>query len=301
MSEFRLFKVIDSKVSESRVDIFDVLRSLAILLIVIGHLGFSVFSSIYPPGKVGVSIFIILSGMALEYVYGSRNIDVGNFYWRRLLRIYPTYFLALILAAFILGKQSLPSNIFEGLLTFTGLCAFAGKWGCSLVETSWFIGLIMSLYLFYPYLSKWTKQSPYTMIGTLFFANLVSNFMVTKVVPLPNQPLDWFPFCRIFEFGLGIFLVRQQTVRSVLDNFRLPMLRTSVRYTSDLSLPVFLIHFPLISTIPFWKSFGGTFGGLAAYSCLTVILSHILLSIDRFIQQKIKELPNPHRATSLNT
>jgi len=62
-----------------------------------------------------------------------------------------------------------PSTLFELFLNLSGFAPFAGKtFDEYLIQTSWFIGTIMSLYLFYPYISKAMKKHPNSSIIVLF-------------------------------------------------------------------------------------------------------------------------------------
>ena len=56
--------------SKSRLAILDILRLVAIFFIVTGHLGLGGRIGFIELGTVGVSLFIFISGMSLEYVYG---------------------------------------------------------------------------------------------------------------------------------------------------------------------------------------------------------------------------------------
>jgi peptidoglycan/LPS O-acetylase OafA/YrhL len=281
-----------SKPTQTRIVSFDVLRSLAIFLIVIGHIGFAHIP--FSTGGIGVSLFLLLSGMSIEWVYGGRNVDPKKFYLRRILRVYPTYFMTLVMATVILGVDHLPANFTDAVLTLTGFCAFAGKWGCSLVETSWFIGLIMSLYFIYPFLSKWMTRSPYSVICILLVVSVLSTLVIRQYQLLPQSPLvpqaslAWFPLCRIFEFGLGIFLVKQNWFRILMEQNNFATFGGLFRYTSDISFPVFLIHYPLLSVIKFWKGLAGPLLGLVVYFGLTVLLAHILLVLDGILQRNLK-------------
>jgi peptidoglycan/LPS O-acetylase OafA/YrhL len=270
-----------------RLILLDIIRSIAIFLVVIAHIGFSTIGW-FKPGSIGVSLFLILSGMTLGYSYIDRCPSFMPFIQKRMMRIYPTYFMALIIAAFILGSSKFPVNVSETFLTLGGFCAFAGKWGCGLVETSWFIGLIMSLYTIYPYLASSMWRRPYTTIVALFIISSISNLLVSEY--LPRDPLAWFPLCRVFEFGLGIFLVQQKKIVNLIKNYRLPWNDKVFPYISDISLPVFLIHYPLVSMIPFWRALGGPWFGLVIYFAMTWILSQLILVVDRGLQVHFKGL-----------
>lgn len=49
-------------------------------------------------GSTGVSVFFVLSGFILTYTYSGRSASLGQFYWARIVRIWPIYL------AFIIGS-----------------------------------------------------------------------------------------------------------------------------------------------------------------------------------------------------
>ena len=65
------------------------------------------FASVAPPGALAVQFFFVLSGFVMAVAHGAdRGADwkvAGRFLWRRACRIYPMYWLALLLAATVLG------------------------------------------------------------------------------------------------------------------------------------------------------------------------------------------------------
>ncbi len=91
-------------------------------------------------------------------------------------------------------------------LTLTGTYAFAGRWGGPFLNTSWFIGLIFVLYLVFPWLSRAISARPALTMAALLALSLASRALLGRYGWLPGRPLDWFPPCRVFEFGLGIWL-----------------------------------------------------------------------------------------------
>lgn len=278
--------------SKSRLAILDILRLVAIFFIVTGHLGLGGRIGFIELGTVGVSLFIFISGMSLEYVYGKgEGLKFLPFFIKRILRIYPIHVMCLIVAAIILGSDYLPSDPVEFFLTLTGFCAFAGRWGCRLVETSWFLGLIISLYLIFPLLSKGLKKHPIGVILALFFISVISHEVVRYFyMSMPGRLIEWFPPCRVFEFGLGIFIARRDSIMKIIEKIKLPALSHILQYGGNLSFPIFLIHFPLIAIISFWRNVGGTLLGLSVYFVLTWLISHGLLVVDEWIQRKIQPI-----------
>jgi len=161
----------------------DVVRIIAIALLLTSHIAgiihnpiggtFGIKGFYYVTlGGLAVSIFLILSGITLGLQYSNMNISYYNFILKRFYRIYPIYYMSIILSIFILiiknyyftGILSIPFqsfNISNIVLSITGFYAFAGKWGGPFVGTSWFIGVIISMYLLYPVISILIKKWPH--------------------------------------------------------------------------------------------------------------------------------------------
>lgn len=106
------------------------LRFIAAFMVIVHHI--EQFKSIYKldnhwdnkavalSGKLGVVLFFVLSGFLITYLLltekeKTTTISVKDFYIRRILRIWPLYFLIVILALFVLpyiGIFQLPSGSF---------------------------------------------------------------------------------------------------------------------------------------------------------------------------------------------
>lgn len=104
----------------------DELRGLAILLVVVGHLGFHTLEArqqIYFPvlGQYGVSIFFLLSGFGLTRSYVNRPLLLTDFFIRRLSKIMIPYWIATVVIVLIdsifLDKSYCATDI---LLTMVG-------------------------------------------------------------------------------------------------------------------------------------------------------------------------------------
>jgi peptidoglycan/LPS O-acetylase OafA/YrhL len=215
---------------------FDVVRILAISLIIIAHLG---FMSVGPVsvGGFGVTLFLVMSGLLLALT--DRKQPWGSFMWQRAQRIYPTYWVCLALSMVIAWK--LPLDAVDAILMVTGTCSLAGRWGCSILNTSWFIGTIMVLYGFYPLLKRCMASSPIITLVALYGISL---FMQRKGVtwmalPLKGSPQWSFPLCRVFEFGVGI------AAAAYLPHIDAISPRW-INYLAELSFPAFLLHWPLL-------------------------------------------------------
>jgi peptidoglycan/LPS O-acetylase OafA/YrhL len=114
-----------------RLGAVDALRGVAVALVVLHHLPLGSLAGLpalrpvvelQRLGFVGVSLFLVLSGFSIHLRYAGRAepLALGAFLWRRVRRIYPTYYAGLVIAVVL------------GLLT-TGAAATFGhrSWGWS--------------------------------------------------------------------------------------------------------------------------------------------------------------------------
>jgi len=244
---------------KQRIYILDLLRAIAIFLVLGIHILREIATFYHPVwlvnltqyfgvkdffwvtlAGIGVVLFIILSGMVLEYNHGEEKYSYFSFIYKRLKRIYFTYWLCLALAIFLIGSAS------RLWLDATGLMIFSGKaWGSFAIPTAWFLGLILCLYLFYPLLSRSIKKSPYITLAILLIVSFISRIWIVETNFI-HRGIDSFPLSRIFEFGLGIFLMQKPAVVRFLSSLNKFSSSKILLFISDISFPVFLIHSVLI-------------------------------------------------------
>lgn len=302
---------------DTRVLLFDLWRVIAIAMVIFSHVSITIgyplnqFSVNYFPwktwGEVGVTLFLILSGLSLEYNYGQKKMTFGSYYLRRIIRIYPVYYMSLMSGLVTNFAIALWATVHHGksfgfmqgfdlidfLLTATGFNAFAGKWGGTLIWSSWFIGLIMTLYLFYPIISSGTKRNPWLCIFLLLFISMTSRFYTAHSSVLSGNPLQWFPLNRIFEFSLGVFLI---TVINRESFLRFNKWLSHIRYLSSfsaLSFPLFLIHDPFRRFIHIGHGdMKSLIIGVTFFLFISIFFSTCALMIDRKIQQILLQRDN---------
>jgi len=274
-----------------RSSLVDLLRILAISLVLNQHSAMWLVQS-WPPvyhvkgfyvswGQLGVTIFLLVSGIALRL--NDRGQGVAAFYTRRLQRIYPVYWMVLALSlamGLMFHWDNFPKDWVEGALTITGFCAFAGLLGCWLTP-AWFIGLILSLYAVYPWLSRVMNRAPRITLVALLFISLASRLTVDDY--LPNFPTEWFPLCRVFEFGLGIYLAQEVRLAPAL-RWRAPApMSRIVEILSELSFPAFLIHW-LFRNV--YLHLGPPLHVLM-FLIMTMSVSYVVLLIDSYLQRAL--------------
>lgn len=148
-------------------------------------------------GKLGVVLFFVLSGFLITYLLLSeeqafKKISIGKFYMRRILRIWPLYFLIIILAFFVLpnveifilpgyGKDVIYSNLFWKLLLYViffpnlvlsllGVVPYASH--------TWSIGTEEQFYLVWPVLIKYIKKYRTLLMFVIIISYLAIKFFL---------------------------------------------------------------------------------------------------------------------------
>jgi peptidoglycan/LPS O-acetylase OafA/YrhL len=137
-----------------RIAAVDELKGLGILLVVLYHSGAVLGNENTLHGEVGVDIFLILSGFTLAL--NSATLPLKEFFKRRFLRIYPSYWLALGLFVWMLrffyGQDRSWETIWHhalGIHGFTRLAFFA-----DISDPLWFVSMIVAAYLVFAAIRK---------------------------------------------------------------------------------------------------------------------------------------------------
>jgi peptidoglycan/LPS O-acetylase OafA/YrhL len=160
---------------------FNALRFMAALLVIMHHVEqirqnyglpnlkmFAWFNN----GSLAVNFFFVLSGFLITHLLLAEHdktgtVSIKQFYLKRLLRIWPLYFL-LILIGFVVLPFALPSSFaskfpylsWEGLLLYVLFLPNLAKviWGNHILVPLWSIGVEEQFYLLWAPLVKWFKR-----------------------------------------------------------------------------------------------------------------------------------------------
>lgn len=197
---------------KARFDI-QLLRGLAILLVVAHHTGVGVHS-----GFLGVDIFFVVSGYLITGLV-SRALDAGtfrfrNFYTRRAKRLLPAAYVTLALTM-VMGTWLLTSREFidfgktlQGAVTFTGNLAMLGQTGyfdgdpeskpllhtwSLAIEEQYYLGLPLLLWLL-------PRRARIPGLSLVTLASLTLCFAARAI--LPNETFYRVEF-RAWELGIG--------------------------------------------------------------------------------------------------
>ncbi len=214
------------------------LRLIAALLVIVHHVEQlkylydlpNNFSSSFVQiiGELGVILFFVLSGFLITYLLleeekRTQTIAVNNFYVRRILRIWPLYFLIVVLALFLLPNISwftLPEydklRVYENLSSKILLYVFflpnlvTPLFGIvPYASHLWSIGTEEQFYLIWPPILKFFKKYRlhlmlFIVVGYLMFARALFSSR-TDLIPLKYELNAFWQTFNIASMAIGGF------------------------------------------------------------------------------------------------
>ena len=208
------------------------LRFIAALLVIIDHtelfksyLGMpTLWANSYSAylGAFGVSIFFVLSGFLITYLLLEEQteapIQIKHFYIRRILRIWPLYYLIVILGFFIVPHidfLQIPTYSAEmgdylgRFLLFAGLAAnvaFVYFPTVAFANILWSVAVEEQFYLFWPHVVK-IKQKLLGVMGLLLLLYLALKFYAGELDPKFEELVIRTRFSSMIIGGIGAYLV----------------------------------------------------------------------------------------------
>lgn len=300
-----------SEIIRERVFYLDFIRAISICLIIIFHfdrhasdLNISdnpIFGTDFELlGRIGVSLFIILSGASLMLNTRER-FDVKKFYKKRFFSIYPlfwvayaTTFLCLFLLSRHLPPNHHPATILLTIMGLDGFLLFAIPNYYLLGE--WFIGFILIFYVTFPLLRYLLlRYRLFTLLSCFFIALLITLFYDLEMSILR------FPPSRLMEFALGMCFIYYFSTSHKIRNllfFGMAVLLFSLTMTFNIPLlfevamqgvSVFL-GLAIISVFFENASFGRIIRFLSAYSFGAFLIHHVMLIqiLSFFVGQQLR-------------
>lgn len=162
-------------------------------------------------GIYGVSIFYVLSGLTLYFVYYTKmkpnKVQLKDFYKKRIFRIFPLLWLVTIVSI-ILSRQ-IP-NWWDLFLNLTGLFGFI-NWDKYFSTGVWSIGNELVFYAFFPFFILFAKKSKvlFLLFSGLIFSLFIyfSFFKLSTSIQLTDQWRDYInPLNQVFLFLSGFLI-----------------------------------------------------------------------------------------------
>jgi peptidoglycan/LPS O-acetylase OafA/YrhL len=192
------------------------LRAWAALLVVLYHLSgelgaLPVISAAVHFGRMGVTLFFVLSGFVLTYTYYGQDTPKWTFWWRRFVRIWPLHIAVLLgctLGLLALGDKVSVSAVAPSALLLHAWIPSATVQG-DVLGTSWSLSDEAFFYTLFPFLllpvaRRW--MSWHRIVGGLWLLG-VAYYLVISLSAVGFAQvwaLDYLPLARVAQFVTGI-------------------------------------------------------------------------------------------------
>jgi len=247
---------------------FDSIRAIAVIIVIIGHWGLpfapkgaldEVITSVVQFGRFGVTMFFVLSGFLITSIllhekekhdHSARLVSVKNFFARRVLRIFPIYYLFIFLIL-LTGDPYVRSHIWYYLGYSSNL--LRNKNDLSLPHF-WTLAIEEQFYLIWPWLILFVnkKYTRYIFIVSILLGT-ISQYISYNWLHLPYGYIA----VNCFDsFGLGALYawmrLDKENCRKFEQSFRLvfPVLLFAVWKITPMSgMPVAVIFIRFVDNI----------------------------------------------------
>ncbi len=250
------------------------LRFLAALAVIITHIellkgnfdmkNYWKNSLIFNLGGIGVYFFFVLSGFLITYLLLvekkiSKNISIKHFYVRRILRIWPLYYLILIIGFFVLPNFSIftipyfernflahfNSNLLLYIFILPNI-AFSLFQAVPNIGQAWSIGVEEQFYIVWPWIISKSKNVLKSLI-IILFAIILIKIIVLMVAPLYSQTRWYISFKSLIAMskfecmavgGIGAYLlfIKSNIVTYIINKYLL--------FVSIIFIPLLIIIIP---------------------------------------------------------
>jgi peptidoglycan/LPS O-acetylase OafA/YrhL len=214
-------------IAREHLPALDGLRAVAVAAVMVFHFGAASFYW----AKLGVTLFFVLSGFLITLLLirereATGSVSLRKFYFRRALRIFPAYYVFLLLSFgwMLIEGMDVPAALVlsAGLYALNYVQAF-GAFRDTPVSHGWSLGVEEQFYLLWPtmLLAAWNRKvAPGALVGFALGAILLWRvfLVVTDLVPDGYQ---YYAFDTQFDallIGCGLALcARAEWVQRVAD------------------------------------------------------------------------------------
>lgn len=286
-----------------RLFFLDFIRALSVLLIILYHFDLEILSE-HPGariagklvvfnqaiGDLGVTLFIIISGAALMVSTDSR-FSVSDFFKKRVLAIFPSYWISYIAVSALLfllrGAIAGDGEHWKFLLTLTGLDGFLFyKIPNYYLIGEWFTGFILIIYVAFPVLRIGVMKRPVlTGLTVLVLSLVLHHFYNSFFLMLENRN----PLMRLPEFVFGMcfsrYILRQNTIAFVVSLALLVLFFfwtppfPPVQYGLVLGIAVFCVLAVMAERMAWPSSVVNAVTFLSKYAFLAFLVHHQIIYI----------------------
>lgn len=203
--------------SHRRIIGLDIFRILLTLLIFLFHsklhygCDYGLLNNFVSMGSIAMTGFFMLSGFSLsvanaEVLRKEEKHSLRQFYFKRIISIYPAYIIVSIIYCFTIAKESFIDNCILLPIELMGIQSYIpNSFLVSHHHQTWFISCLFFCYAIYPfilYVFDRMKEKELLIVG------IILCFLILWIPIVVNRfdmgSMYDSPFYRILEFGLGI-------------------------------------------------------------------------------------------------
>ena len=198
-----------------RLEQFEIFRFLGAVVVLLFHTAretsfFHKLPVILQNGPAWVHFYFLLSGFVLTYgFYNYEKIDLKKFYTSRFIKLYPLYFISLLMICFFTG--------FKGKEKMIGHLFLLQDWifpkALDYNAAAWYLSALAFLYLLFPNILELFKKYEKTMITVSIVILLYTCYIHTIFLPVADnvimhQLFNYFPVIHLGSFMAGMSLCR---------------------------------------------------------------------------------------------
>jgi peptidoglycan/LPS O-acetylase OafA/YrhL len=183
------------------------LRFIAIFLVLLEHFAWFIGKHL-TAGYYGVDLFFVISGFLVTNILLRENQksfkeNYLNFLGRRILRIFPIYYLTIFIL-WLIGLDAVKENL-TSLLTYTYNYAIVRKHlDISPVFHFWSLSVEEQFYLLWPFVIIPLRKHPFLLFGFIFTVVLVGySQQMFSIFPSLSEYNYFSLFTRMASLGLG--------------------------------------------------------------------------------------------------
>lgn len=245
---------------DGHMPVLDGVRGWAIFLVLVGHVAqldifngsqidgcFSTALSLARHGNLGVDLFFVLSGFLITGILlkaRKRDHFFRNFFARRVLRIFPLYYLMLALFFLFLPEQRVAGNTTGVVYYFLYLQNFAfythGRLeGIPSLGPTWSLAVEEHFYLVWPFVVYYFEPKKILNLTIILIAVAVCSRVA---ISLGSHHVSWiyhgwvntWTICRLDSILAGAALavmIRNEKARCFLERYRWSLAVTSLAVT----------------------------------------------------------------------